>query len=300
MSTEATLEFAAADGYRLSGSLQTPVAPPRAAIVIHPATGVPERLYLPLARFLAAHGHAVLTYDYRGIGRSAPPSLRGFDARMRDWMEQDVAGATRVLSARFPGVPLLAIGHSVGGHALGISEASDSLQAAALIASHAGYIGSIRGWGERMRVRAMLMQFGPLLVRACGYLPWRRLGLGEDLPAGVAREWIAWCRSPGYFFDDPTLRAQERFAARRLPLLVLGFTDDPWANPRAIGALVRHFTHCAIERREIAPADVGAPAIGHMGFFRQRFSDTLWPQLLAWLDAQLQVAPLPARSAAAT
>ncbi|NGY06399.1 alpha/beta hydrolase family protein [Solimonas terrae] len=286
MSTEESIEFAAADGYRLHGSLQRPLRA-RAVIVIHPATGVPERLYLPFARFLAAQGYAVLTYDYRGIGRSAPGSLRGFSARMRDWMEQDVAAATRASAALYPGLPILAIGHSVGGHALGISDATHELRAAAMIASHAGYVGSIRGWTERLRVRAVLLDLGPLLLRCFGYLPWRRLGLGEDLPAGVAREWIGWCRQPGYFFDDPALQARSRFGDKKLPLLVLGFTDDPWANPRAIDALVRHFAQCPLERRQIAPADVGARAIGHMGFFRQRFSDSLWPQLQAWLDRQL-------------
>lgn len=291
MSTEESIEFTAADGCRLHGSLQRPAAAPRAAVVIHPATGVPERLYLPFARFLAGQGYATLSYDYRGIGRSAPPSLRGFSARMRDWMEQDAGAAVEAMAERFPGLPILAVGHSVGGHALGISDSTRQLRAAALIASHAGYIGSVRGWRERWRVRAMLLHLGPLLVRGFGYLPWRRLGLGEDLPGGVAREWVGWCRRPGYFFDDPTLRARQRFGDKRLPLLVLGFADDPWANPRAIDALVRHFGNCTIERRMVAPAELGVPAIGHMGFFRSRFSDSLWPQLSAWLDGQLAAAP---------
>ena len=32
----------------------------------------------------------VVTYDYRGIGGSAPSRLRGFEARMRDWAFLDM------------------------------------------------------------------------------------------------------------------------------------------------------------------------------------------------------------------
>ncbi|WP_232322533.1 hypothetical protein [Cellulosimicrobium sp. TH-20] len=32
-------------------------------------------------------------------------------------------------------------------------------------------------------------------------------------------------------------------------------------------------------------------AIGHMGFFRRGLRDTLWPELLAWLDARAAAAP---------
>ncbi len=39
------------------------------------------------------------------------------------------------------------------------------------------------------------------------------------------------------------------------------------------------------EQRWIDPAAIGAGAIGHLGFFRARFADTLWPPLARWLLA---------------
>lgn len=282
------IEFPAADGYRLHGSLHQPVGAARGLVLIHPATAVPERLYLPFAEFLTEQGLAAVTYDYRGIGRSAPKPLRASGARMRDWLLLDVAAATDWARGRFPQLPLLAVGHSVGGHALGISDATRHLQAAVLIASHAGYVGSITPATERWRVRAMLLWLGPAITRLLGYMPGSRVGLGEDLPAGVMLEWVGWCRRPGYFFDDPTLEATRRFGEQQLPLIAIGFNDDPWANPAAIAALVRHFTRCEVQRRQIEPKSVGASAIGHMGFFRRAMKPTLWPQVSAWLLAQLE------------
>jgi predicted alpha/beta hydrolase len=31
------------------------------------------------------------------------------------------------------------------------------------------------------------------------------------------------------------------------------------------------------------PVDVGGQKVGHFGFFRARFQDTLWPPVLEWL-----------------
>jgi len=284
-----TVEFRAADGYRLQGTLHRPAAAATAAalVLIHPATAVPERLYLPFAEHLTEQGMMALTYDYRGIGRSAPARLRESPARMRDWMELDVAAATDWARQQFPNLPLLAVGHSVGGHALGISEATRHLRAAVMIASHAGYVGSITPRSERWRVRLMLLGVGPLVTRLLGYMPGGRLGLGEDLPAGVMLEWAGWCALPRYFFDDPSLQALRLFGEKRLPLIAIGFNDDPWANPAAIGSLVKHFTRCEVERVQIDPQAVGAAAIGHMGFFRRALGPKLWPPVSAWLLAQI-------------
>ena len=33
----------------------------------------------------------------------------------------------------------------------------------------------------------------------------------------------------------------------------------------------------------ISPQDAGGQQIGHLGFFRCRFADVLWPQFISWL-----------------
>jgi predicted alpha/beta hydrolase len=99
-------------------------------------------------------------------------------------------------------------------------------------------------------------------------------------------QWSRWTTLPGYFLDDPAMAARQRMARVRMPLLVLGFDDDPWANPRAIGILVQPLVNARVERRQVVPRDVGLAAIGHMGFFRRHCANTLWPQVADWLLAQ--------------
>ena len=257
-------------------------------MLLHPGTAVTQRYYEPFARYLLELGLNVVTYDYRGTGRSRPADLRGFKVSMSDWMDDDVSAVTRWAAARFPALPLLAVGHSLGGHVLALSEDTNSLRAAVLIASHAGVTATISGVAERAKVWIIMRILAPLLCAVLGYMPGRKLGLGEDLPRDVMLQWSRWTTLPRYFFDDPSIDAARRMSRVQIPLLVLGFDDDPWANPGAISMLTAPLTQAKIERRQIAPRDAAMSAIGHMGFFRQRSAERLWPQVGSWLLEQLK------------
>jgi predicted alpha/beta hydrolase len=278
-----------------------PAAEPKGLVLIHPATAVTQAFYESFARYLAGIGLAALTYDYRGTGASRGASLRGETVTMADWMLEDVPAVTRWARVRFPQLPLLAVGHSVGGHALVLSGDQDAVRAGVLVASHAGVTRTIRGRAERARVWCMMRVLAPLLCAITGYMPGRRLGLGEDLPRGLMLQWSRWTTLPRYFYDDPALDAERRAARTRMPLLVLGFDDDPWANPHAMDILLAGVTGAPLERRQvdpralglagigparIGPARIGPARIGHMGFFRKRCGAVLWPQAADWLLAQ--------------
>lgn len=256
-------------GGQICGTLRVPAAAgPRALVVIHPATAVPERLYSGFASYLAVNGYAVVSYDYRGTGRSGTPKSSKA-VRMRDWMEQDVPEVAQWAAARFPNLPRLAIGHSVGAHALALGSGVDGLRGMVSIASHAGVTATVRGLAERAKVWFILSAAGPLASRVLGYMPGGKLGLGEDIPAAAMLEWGGWSKLPGYFFDDPTLHAAERAAQVTVPLLAIGFSDDPWATPQQIEAITDRLTSADVERRTYSPADAGVRVIGRMGFFRR-------------------------------
>ena len=280
--TPQTVHIPSSGGAVLGARCWSPLGA-RAVVLLHPATAVTQGYYEAFAGYLAAQGFHVVTYDYHGTGRSLGGSLRESRATMLGWMMDDVAAVTRWAAARFTGLPLLAVGHSVGGHAIGLSPETPRLKAAVLVASHAGASRTVRGFVERLRVRFLLRVLAPGLCALFGYMPGRRMGLGEDLPRGVMLQWARWTALPRYFFDDPAVDAARRMARVEIPLLVLGFDDDPWANREAVGMLVSHFTHARVERHEIDPRTAGVPAVGHMGFFRRRCEPVLWKQVAHWL-----------------
>jgi predicted alpha/beta hydrolase len=269
----------------LAGTLFEP-GDPAAVVVIHPATATPAGFYTAFASFLAENRIAVITYDYRGTGRSGSPREHRH-VGMRDWIEQDVPAVTAWAAERFPGLPQLAVGHSVGGHALALGNGGPGLTAFVLIASHVASIAAIPDRVERLRVRLVLSVLGPALAGILGHVPARRLGLGEDISGAAVRQWSAWGRLPNYLFDDPGMRAAERAAGVTQPVLVIGLSDDPWATPPQVDRLAERLTNAPVERRTFTPADAGMPRIGHHGFMRRGARETLWPELLTWLQKQV-------------
>ena len=272
--------FTARDGFALAATAYVPNRPLRAAAVINSATAVPRRIYRGFATYLAQRNFAVLTYDYRGVADSRPVTLVGFAARMRDWALLDATAALEHVRELWPGVPVAAVGHSVGGQAIGLLANNDTISRALLIAAQAGYW-QLCAPPENYRVYA-IMHLGRLVTRAFGYTPgWT--GIGEDLPQGVFLEWAGWVMSKRYFFDDATLPELANFPRYRGALRAIGIDDDPWATPTAIDLLLAGFTGTRPERKQVDPRALGQGPIGHFGFFRPAHRDTLWREAADWL-----------------
>lgn len=280
--TETELSFPARDGHALAATLREPAQrDAKAFVLIGSATAVPRQFYGKFARYLAEAGFAALTFDYRGVGGSKPKSLRGFSARMRDWAALDLTAAIDFAAKQAAGRPLLLVGHSFGGQALGLVPNSQKISRALLVAAQVGY------WRlfpppENYRIYVRLRFVGPAVAHAFGYVPgW--LGVGVDLPKGVFLEWAGWCMNPRYLFDDATLETRKNFPNYTGALQAIGLADDKWAPPVAVQLLLDGYTGTKPEHLTIAPADVGAAKIGHFGFFRAEHRDTLWKQAAEWL-----------------
>ena len=278
-----SIEFAARDGMTLGGTLFRPQSSNGAAVVIHAASGVRQEYYGKFAAFLAERGFTALTFDYRGIGRSRPENLRGFAASMRDWATQDAAGALDLLAGEAPGMRVLVVGHSFGGQCLGVIPGNERYAALLAVASQSGYWRHWPGLGRAGMWFATHVAL-PGLSNMLGYFPAQRLGQGEDLPAGVAREWARWCRHPGYIVG--ALGAAPQYERLRLPVRAVWVADDSFAPFAAVQALLKFYPSSPGEIVEVHPRLVGAQKIGHFGFFRERFRDTLWQSAADWLTEQ--------------
>lgn len=290
----------ALDGLPLGALLFRPPAGqvPHAAVQLNAATGATRRYYEAFARYLAGAGFAVCVWDYRGGAHSRPVPLARAPYRFADYGTLDMPAVLDWLEARFPGRPLLAVGHSVGAQLVGLMPNVHKLAGLVAVATGVGYW-KYMPWGYRLKTHFFFHVFTPLSHALLGYNAGRRWGIMEDLPKGVVQDWRAWCSDPDYLFAArfaaglPPLHYQDL----RFPVSVYWATDDPIASARSVPRFWQHVRSAAgITLHRLVPAALSVKGIGHFGFFRRELQPALWPRLLADLEsmAKQQGADQPA------
>lgn len=279
-----SVTIAAPDGYPLAARLHAAVGAPRAVALIVPAMAVPQSFYAPLAGWLAKRGYDALTFDFRGVGASAPRSLRGFRADILTWARQDCRAMLAFATARAAGRPVVWIGHSLGGQILAMTPGNEAVAAAVTIACGVGY------WLKNaypLRYYSWLLWFVavPLATPLCGYFPGRALRMVGNLPKGVIEQWSRWCRNPEYAVGVEGDSMREAYRRLTLPLLGLWFTDDEYMSDSNFSVLHGFYANARLELRRMAPREFGLRRVGHFGFFRPETGERVWPMTLDWLQA---------------
>jgi predicted alpha/beta hydrolase len=252
-----------------------PSGPPKASVIIPSAMGAAQNFYARFAEWLAAQGYAVITFDYRGIGLSAPPSLRGFQINIVDWARQDCAAVIDFAKTQQPNLPLYWIGHSLGGQLIGLIPNRQQIDRVIAVAAGSGYWRE-NAWPTKRYVLWLWYVAAPLATSLFGYFPGKRLRKVGDLPAGVIGQWRRWCLSPDYLGSEGD-ETRAAYASVRVPMLSLYFTDDEIMSAESIRLMHALYTSAPVEYRRISPAEVGVRRIGHFGFFRAQSEQTLWP-----------------------
>ncbi|MED5622286.1 alpha/beta hydrolase family protein [Ideonella sp. BN130291] len=281
------VRFAAVDGFELSGSLYGDASAAQAALLIVPAMGVSQRYYAEFADWLATQGFVVFSFDYRGMGASRPTalkkSLKGLDADVVTWAEKDTAAALAWLDAQVgPQMQIHWLGHSLGGQIFGLVPNRERISRMVTVGTGSGY------WlqnSPRLRNYVWWLWYfvTPVALPLFGYFPGKALKKVGDLPHGVMAQWRRWCLHRDYLMSEPGTSWRERYAAIRTPILSLSFTDDEFMSAQNTASLHGFYANAPREMRRIAPADLGVQRIGHFGFFRKHFAQTLWPQVPQWL-----------------
>lgn len=281
-----SLRIVTTDGKVLSATRFIPEKPNGKIVLINSATGVKQRYYANFAAFLATEGFTVYTYDYRGIGESRYKTLIGFEATMKDWGAVDYHTMLQNIFHTHRQGRVIVIGHSVGGQLVGLSPLTAKVDLLVMVAAQTPYLENYKGIFRQLKLRYFWYFLIPFFTKLFGFFPAKKLGLFEDLPAGVARQWARWAKTKSYLFEEfPEER--ERFAALQQHALMVSFTDDRIAPPLAVGDIMQFYPKVKWAHWKVSPADVMQKEIGHFGFFKKRMQSALWSELLNWINKPL-------------
>ncbi len=285
------INFETQDGQCLHGFFY-PCENPSGTVLVASALGVPQQFYKHYGHFLAKNGYQCVTFDYRGTGLSVFEGDLA-DVQLSDWGSLDLTAAIKtahqLAQDNQPNTDnLLLVGHSIGGQVLGLAQNASLIKAAIFVASSAPY------WRRWPHPRKLYIGFVcgvmlPILSFARKVYPARAVGLSSmDLPASCARDWGKWMRDKDYLFGEKFNLPLKGYKEFDKPILSLSFDDDDFAPKVNVDYLLNFYERAEIENEFIPHQSLGLGAIDHMGFFKQKFRNSLWRKSLDWITFQTQ------------
>ncbi len=276
----------------LAATAYRPKASAKIAVMIAPATGIKRQFYHNFATFLAEQGFGVLTFDNEGIGESLTGDLAKCDASLISWGRHDMPAVLDALQDEFDGASYHLIGHSAGGQLIGLMPNYQTITSVFNVACSSGRIKNM-DMPYKLKAMGFMDAFIPLTNLTLGYTPSDKIGMGEPLPRGVARQWREWCNGAGYIKTAFGKSVHTHFYGDiAAPSLWLGFSDDEIANSKNIDDMIRVFTTMPIEKHFLDPKDFGLSHIGHMRYFSSKThakAPELWQMAVDWLNQQQSV-----------
>ena len=276
------------DGTRITIRIYEPQLKAGKVTVIAPSAEVTQEYYYHIAAFLIEHEYAVVTFDYRGTGDSAPKKLNGFKANLENWGQQDLDAVLRHTKNIFPSQELIFIGHGIGGEIVGLAAASQFISRVVFV-SCALSCTRHRRFREKIWIGTM-KKLVKLASWVYGYFPGRKFNVLNDIPKGVMFEWINWCDNENGLFDD---FPDYNYRKLQVPMLVFSFTDDWRSQVNGVAALLKHFTGACIQWYHIKPNQLQLKKIGHSGFFKPHCKTKLWTLVAGWADTMKKETMVP-------
>jgi len=271
-----------ADGHHLAARCFKPHGEaPKRAVIIACALGVPQSFYARYATWLAQQGVIVYTFDWRGMGESAPDNLRHYRAKLIDWALHDAPAMMALVAQRHPGLPISWFGHSMGGILFGAMPQHPQIEHVVTLGSGSGYVTHLAK-PLRYVIGAFWHVIVPLSVARHGYYAGQRINAVGDLPRGIVAQWKRWCASPQFVLSEGD-HIRQAYAGVKLPITAVLFTDDNMASPAGIRAVHQAYTGTRVDHLTLRPQDVGARSVGHFNFFHGRTGPQGWRHSLPWL-----------------
>jgi predicted alpha/beta hydrolase len=277
-----SLRIHASDGFPLAVTSFIPKKANGHVLLINSATGVKQQFYVDFATRLSEQGFRVFTYDYRGIGNSKPNTLKKFSASMHEWGTLDYHAILKYIFLTYTDSRTTVIGHSVGGQIIGMSPLSENVDRIVTVGAQTPFVGNFGSGLGKLKLLFFWYALIPVFTSLFGYFPASKLRLFEDLPANVARQWAAWAKTRNFVMEEFPFMKQ-RFNALHQDALMISFSDDEFAPPRAVKNLMSFFTNLQWSHWELKPQDFRLQKLGHFSFFRANVGIQKWESLTRWI-----------------
>lgn len=116
------------------------------------------------------------------------------------WGQLDIPAAIDALRDKAKAEQVILLGHSAGGQLLGIVPNYDKVAKVIAVSGSTGHVKGLKG-RTKLLAPVMFDVIFPLSRFTLGYGPTSKIGMGENLPKDVAKQWAQFCSKPGYVIN---------------------------------------------------------------------------------------------------
>jgi predicted alpha/beta hydrolase len=272
-----SIQIKCADGYLLSAKLYHAQNSSNQAfpVLICPATGIVKEFYHAYAEWLSSMGYTVMSFDFRGIGASLHGPLKQSNASIVDWGQLDITAAIDCLLVHTAKEKVILLGHSAGGQLLGISPNHAKVAKVIAVAGSTGHVHNLKG-KTKFLAPVMFHIVFPISNKLKGYGATKMIGMGENLPKKVAKQWAQFCGTQGYVMHAVKKEKLPDFHAEiTCPITAIWASDDEIATPANVNAFLQLYPNATTSMIELKPQQYQHKSIGHMHMFRKSHRN-LW------------------------
>jgi predicted alpha/beta hydrolase len=240
-----------------------------------------------LAGFLAAKGWRVVSFDFRGHGESGPSAAQGGRYAYDDFVNGDLPAVVAFARSRARAkLPVVVVGHSLGGHTSLVAQGTGAIEVDALVGFGASpWVRAFEPSSARWTAKRVIVAGMLVLARRVGRLPARALGRGSDDESRACIEDIARFASAGWASADGRSDYLSAIGRVRVPILQVASAGDKLeCAPECAAALLDRSGSGAVrDLLRIEGRDDGGAAPGHMAMVTGAEVKRAWTQVEAWM-----------------
>ena len=256
-----------------------------AVVLVSPAMGVAASYYRPVVDRIVAAGLSVVTTDLRGNGLSSVRAKRGVDYGYHELVSVDLPATVDAVETRFPGRPIVALGHSLGGQIACLHAAAHpgGLAGIALIASCTVHYS---GWPFPQNLGILVRtQTARPLVRLFGYFPGKKVGFAGAEGRQQMLDWANNGFHGRYNIANSPHDFESALKKVEIPVLAMTLDGDHYAPPASLENLLAKMPLAAVTRRHFTAEDMDESGLDHLRWARDGVP--VAAAIRSWIDQNL-------------
>jgi predicted alpha/beta hydrolase len=285
-----TIDIRTGDAWSLRADVHQPAGPVvGVAVLAHAAMARRSSFCRPaglaLLPWLVERGWRVVAFDFRGHGDSEPRAAQGARWRYDDLVAHDVPAVFSYARAHAaPGLPVVALGHSLGGHVVLAAQGTERVAFDAIVAVAANvWTRDLEPSATRWMVKRASLATAVAVSRRAGRFPARALRMGSDDESLAFFEDLERFSRSGWRSRDGREDYMASLGRVRCRVLQLVSDGDRLLCVPECGE--RFLARCGGDRRmeRIAHDDDGDKPPTHMGIVTSGRVSSAWRRVEEWM-----------------